>query len=42
MQDLLGDLNLSIDAQIPVAAEPITLGTPTFEGEEGKKFWRIL
>jgi hypothetical protein len=42
MQDLLGDLNLSIDAQIPFAAEPITLGTPTFEGEEGKKFWRIL
>jgi hypothetical protein len=42
MQDLLGHLNLSLDIQIPFDGEPKTLGTPTFEGEQGRKFWRLL
>jgi hypothetical protein len=37
MQDLLGHLNLSLDVHIPFDGEPKTLGTPTFEGEEGRK-----
>jgi hypothetical protein len=42
MKDSLGFLNLSLDEMIPFNGEPVALGTPTFEGEEGKKFWRIL
>ena len=42
MKNVFGRLNLSIDEQIPFTGDPISLGTPTFEGKEGKKFWSIL
>ncbi|MBV8274041.1 MAG: hypothetical protein JO170_02115 [Verrucomicrobia bacterium] len=42
MKKLLGRLNLSLGEQIPFTGDPISLGTPTFEGEGGKKFWSIL
>ena len=42
MQDSLGFLNLSLNEMIPFDGEPVALGTPTFEGEEGKEFWTIL
>ena len=35
-------LNMSLNEMIPFDGEPVALGTPTFEGEEGKEFWRIL
>ena len=38
MQDSLGFLNLSLNEMIPFDGEPVALGTPTFEGEEGKEF----
>ena len=42
MKDSLGFLNLSLDEMIAFHGEPVALGTPTFEGEEGKEFWTIL
>src|ERR1700745_2350093 len=42
MGDLLGVLNPPLDEQVPFDAEPITLGAPTFVGEEGRMFWKIL
>ena len=42
MQDSLEFLNLSLNEMIPFDGEPVALGTPTFEGEEGKEFWTIL
>jgi hypothetical protein len=42
MKDSLGLLNLSKDELIPFDGEPLTLGILTFEGEEGRKFWKIL
>jgi hypothetical protein len=42
MGDLLELLNPSLDEQIAFDGEPITLGTPAFAGEEGRKFWKIL
>ena len=42
MKFSLGFLNMSLNEMIPFDGEPVALGTPTFEGEEGKEFWRIL
>jgi hypothetical protein len=42
MGDLLGIANPSLDKQVPFDAEPIILGAPTFAGEEGRMFWKIL
>jgi hypothetical protein len=28
--------------QCPFDGEPLSLGTPTFEGEDGRKFWKLL
>jgi hypothetical protein len=41
MKDSLGFPNVSLEL-IPFEGELITLGNPTFEGEEGKKFCKIL
>jgi hypothetical protein len=40
MQDSLGFRNLSLEL-IPFHGEPITLGEPTFKGEEGKNFGKF-
>jgi hypothetical protein len=42
MKDSFGFLNISLNEMIPFDGEPVALGTPMFEGEEGKEFWRIL
>ena len=42
MKNSLEFLNLVSLELIPFHGEPITLGNPTFEGEEGRKFWRLL
>ena len=38
MKYSLGFLNLSLNEMIPFDGEPVALGTPTSEGEEGKNF----
>jgi hypothetical protein len=42
MKNSLEFLNLVSLELIPFHGESITLGDPTFEGEDGKKFWKIL
>ncbi|MBV8281587.1 MAG: hypothetical protein JO347_05925 [Candidatus Eremiobacteraeota bacterium] len=42
MADLLGLLNPSLGKQAPFYGEPTTLAGPTFAGEEGRMFWKIL
>ena len=42
MKDILGFMNLSRDEQYPFSGDPLSLGAPTFEGEDGRKFWKIV
>jgi hypothetical protein len=41
MERILQILNVSDRKNYPFHGEPQSLGTPTFEGEEGRKFWRL-
>jgi hypothetical protein len=45
-QQMKGMLGLSgpepLYEQCPFDGEPLSLGTPTFEGEDGRKFWKLL
>jgi len=42
MKDTLGFLDLSRDEQYPFSGDPLSLGAPTFEGEDRRKFWKIV
>jgi hypothetical protein len=42
MKDIFGFMNLSRDEQYPFSGDLLSLGAPTFEGEDGRKFWNII
>ena len=42
MQNMLGIFNFSRDEHYAFHGEPPSLGAPTFEGEDGRKFWKIV
>ena len=41
MERILQISNVSDRKNYPFHGEPQSLGTPTFEGEEGRRFWRL-